>query len=116
MSQWKEIQTLEEWNLLLEESQTKPILIFKHSTTCPVSAAAWAEYEQFLKQTENGEVSYIVVKVIESRPVSNQIAADLAVKHESPQAILIKEKRAVWNASHWKITQTTLAEALQSQL
>ncbi len=116
MPQWKEIQTTDEWNQVLEDSQVKPILVLKHSTTCPVSAAAFGEYEHFLKEVENDGVSYILVKVIESRPVSNQIASDLEVKHESPQAILIKEKNTIWNASHWKITKSTLHEVLQSKL
>lgn len=116
MSRWKEIENTDEWNQVLEKSQSKPVLVFKHSTTCPVSAAAFSEYEQFLQQEDPGEISYILVKVIESRPVSNQIAVDLGVKHESPQAILVKEQKAIWNASHWKITLSSLQEATKSQL
>jgi bacillithiol system protein YtxJ len=47
----------------------------------------------------------VLVKVIESRPVSNQIAEDLGVKHESPQVILLKGGASYWNASHWAITE-----------
>lgn len=59
-------------------------------------------------------VSAAVVKVIEDRPVSNEIAARLGVKHESPQAILVRSGKAVWHASHGRITAAALAEAARA--
>jgi bacillithiol system protein YtxJ len=53
-----------------------------------------------------------VVNVIEDRPVSNAIAERLQVKHESPQALLIKNGKAVWHASHWNVTEDSLAQAV----
>ncbi|WP_442604103.1 bacillithiol system redox-active protein YtxJ [Paenibacillus sp. KN14-4R] len=101
---YQEITTLEEWNALLQDSEHKGIVIFKHSTTCPVSASAHEEFEQYLEGTPNTDVAYYLVKVIESRPVSNQIAEDLQVKHASPQIIYFEKKHSVWNTSHWSIT------------
>lgn len=51
------------------------------------------------------------MKVIEDRPVSNEIAARLGVKHESPQAILVRGGKAVWHASHRQVTAANLAAA-----
>jgi bacillithiol system protein YtxJ len=69
-----------------------------------VSASALEEYDEYLAKNPNDSVGYYLVKVIESRPVSNQIAEDLKVKHQSPQIVYFKNKEAVWNASHWSVT------------
>lgn len=102
--EWTEITTQEEWNTILEKSAGRGQMILKHSTTCPVSANALKEFEAYLKESPNADVDYTLVKVIESRPVSNQIAEDLNVKHESPQIIYVKDKAKYWTASHWAVT------------
>jgi len=110
--QWNEITTLEEWNTILNKSSDRGQVILKHSTTCPVSANALAEFEDYLAKTPNGEVDYTLVKVIESRPVSNKIAEDLNVKHESPQIIYVKDKSKYWTASHWAVTTEHISAVL----
>lgn len=109
--EYKEISTLDEWNEIYEKSNTQKVLVFKHSTTCPISAQAYDEFEHYL-QAENNEVLHVLVKVIESRPVSNQIAEQLGVQHQSPQAILIENKAAKWDTSHWHIKKDKLIEAV----
>ncbi|TYP79580.1 bacillithiol system redox-active protein YtxJ [Paenibacillus methanolicus] len=109
---WKEITTLEEWNDMLAQSEAKQQLILKHSTRCPVSSSALEEYEDYLKSNPNANTEYYLVKVIESRPVSNQIAEDLKVTHASPQIILFKDKKNVWNSSHWSVTKKHIAAVL----
>ncbi|HIV74277.1 MAG TPA: bacillithiol system redox-active protein YtxJ [Candidatus Pseudogracilibacillus intestinigallinarum] len=102
---WNEITELEEWEAILEKSVDKDQVILKHSTTCPVSFNALDEYNDYLADTPDTNIDYSLVKVRESRPVSNQIEADLEVKHESPQIIYIKNKKAYWNTSHWSVTK-----------
>lgn len=109
---WKEITTLEEWNEIIATSSERGQVILKHSTTCPVSSNALQEYEEYLKDTPNQELDYTLVKVIESRPVSNKIAEDLNVKHESPQIIYMKEKTKYWTSSHWSITKEHMRAVL----
>ncbi|MBP3962504.1 bacillithiol system redox-active protein YtxJ [Paenibacillus lignilyticus] len=109
---WREITTLEEWNDMLARSSEREQVILKHSTTCPVSANALQEYENYLKGSPNQGADYTLVKVIESRPVSNRIAEDLNVKHESPQMIVIKDKAKYWTASHWAVTKAHIAAVL----
>jgi len=109
---WQEITTVQEWQQLLEKSNEKQIIMFKHSTTCPVSASALEEYDEYLSKQPNSDVDYYLVKVIESRPVSNQIAEDLNVKHASPQIILFKDQKSIWNTSHWSITTKHITAVL----
>ena len=108
-----EIQTLAEWEELLQLSRQKPVLLLKHSTACPISAGAWKQFQSHLQHADP-RIEYRFVKVIESRPVSNRIAEDLQVQHESPQAIFIKNGQAVWHDSHLAITVEKLEEVLSS--
>jgi bacillithiol system protein YtxJ len=109
---YQEISSLNEWHTLLEQSHEKQIVMFKHSTRCPVSASALEEYEDYLRTTPNANTDFYLVKVIESRPVSNQIAEDLKVNHASPQIILFKDRQPVWNTSHWSITKKHMTAVL----
>jgi bacillithiol system protein YtxJ len=109
---WREVTTLDQWQSILENSTERGQVILKHSTTCPVSANALEEYEQYLKEKPNADLDYTLVKVIESRPVSNKIAEDVSVKHESPQIIFVKDKTKYWAASHWAVTKAHIKAVL----
>lgn len=113
MAQLKEMKTVTEWEEVLDQSRSRPLLVFKHSTTCPISADAFKELETYLNDEPREDVDYVMVKVIESRDVSNKIAEDLGVKHESPQAIVVEGRKESWNKSHWDITQESLRDALK---
>jgi bacillithiol system protein YtxJ len=106
-----ELQRREDLDNLIEKSRTYPVLIFKHSTQCPVSDAA---YEEFLAFTETAsDVESGVVLVIENRRLSDAIESQFGVRHESPQAIVVRNGRQTWNASHWSITVDALNKALR---
>ncbi|EOS57970.1 MULTISPECIES: bacillithiol system redox-active protein YtxJ [Paenibacillus] len=113
MSKWMRIQSIQELNDALERSASQPLLLFKHSTRCPISAGAHMEAEAYLNGTPREDVTYGLIYVIENRDVSNEAAERLGVKHESPQAILIKDGQAAWHTSHSKITKSTLEEILR---
>ncbi|MFF5994531.1 bacillithiol system redox-active protein YtxJ [Lysinibacillus sp. KU-BSD001] len=103
---YTEIVDINQWQHILATSNEQPIVVFKHSTTCPISAAAYREF------TSVELADAYLVKVIEHRDVSNEIAKDLQVQHASPQAIIIQNGQAVWQATHYKITANALKEAL----
>ena len=113
MQAYRELTTEQEWEQALEATGEKPLLVLKHSTRCPVSAAALEEFEEYLRDHPAQDVEYALVKVIESRPVSNRIAEDLQVKHESPQIILVKNKEKYWAASHWAVTKRHIRAVLE---
>lgn len=109
---YREITTVEEWEAALQQSNTRPLVVFKHSTTCPVSANAHEEFNSYLADKPREDVDYLFVKVIQSRPVSNKIAEDTGVKHESPQIIYIDKGAKVWTASHWSVTKAHIGAVL----
>jgi bacillithiol system protein YtxJ len=84
-------------------------LLFKHSPTCPISARAFREYELFA--AAHAEVATAWVHVIDERPLARDASARTGVVHQSPQALLLVNGKAVWNASHDAISRTSLAAA-----
>lgn len=92
-------------------SDHNEFLLIKHSLTCPVSGAAFEEYEKFVLENEDVKTYYLYVQ--DDRPLSNYIVDKYSIKHESPQALLFKNGEVVWNASHWKITTKSLVENIK---
>lgn len=108
----QQLMSVEQWNEALKASSEKPLLLFKHSTSCSVSAGAHEELMSYIKDTQTAPVDFAIVHVIEERPISNAIAEQLGIKHASPQAILVKDGQAVWDTSHWHITYSFLSDKL----
>ena len=107
------IHTDEEFSKLLDASKERPVLIFKHSSACPISARAYGQVERFLDGADAPRFEFGMVVVQEARALSNRIAETLDVEHETPQAIVVRDGEPVWNASHFRVTGDALAEALQ---
>jgi bacillithiol system protein YtxJ len=102
----EKIDGIAQFEQLLEEKEA--FFLLKHSTTCPVSAAAFDEYQAFLNAEETDQKGYYLA-VQDSRELSNHIAEMTDIRHESPQVIFFKEGKPEWNESHWKITKNNLA-------
>ena len=109
----KELNSIEDLDTAIAESNKQPVLLFKHSLTCPISARAMREFESFLDQAEPS-VGYKLIVVQKAREVSNEAASRLGVRHESPQAVIVRRGREVWNTSHSRITAERLREAVRS--
>ena len=90
----------------VRRSHEAPVLLFKHSTTCPISAAAYQEVKQLAT-----EIALIVVQ--QARDVSREVEARTGVRHESPQALILRGGEVVWSASHWHITAAAVERALR---
>ena len=84
---------------IIEHSVKEPVLVFKHSLTCPISAGAYIRMNHGIEKKLIKYPVYIVV-VQEKRELSNEIEQILNITHESPQIILIKNKQAIYDASH----------------
>jgi len=95
----------------LDAAFTAPLaVVFKHSTTCSLSAVAYEEVAQYLKQP--GAEPIQLVDLLAFRSISNAIETRSGVRHESPQVLILKDGAVVWNASHRRITPQTIAAAV----
>ena len=91
---------------LLARSHDAPVVLFKHSSTCPISSFAYRQMSQVER-----DVSLVVVQ--RARDLSGEIASRTGIRHESPQAIILRNGQAVWSASHYDITSGAVEEAVR---
>jgi len=95
---WIPLQTLEQLDEIVENSNEKPILIFKHSTRCSISRFALKRFEnEFNLQ---GKLNLYYLDLLNFRAISNEIASKFGIQHQSPQVLLIREGKVVYHDSH----------------
>jgi bacillithiol system protein YtxJ len=104
------------WIPLTNENQLEDIkvlsnaraqLIFKHSTRCSISSVAKNRLEN---KTAPEGVDFYYLDLIANRHLSQKIAEDFSVFHESPQVLLIKNGECVYDESHSGINMEDIAE------
>ncbi len=109
--QWQTLSTEAELAAIIERSATVPCAIFKHSTRCSISSMAKGRLERQWDVPQN-ELEIYYLDLIRYRNVSNRIAEQLAVEHQSPQILLLKNGKCVYNTSHSGINVADLKAAL----
>lgn len=108
---WQNLENEEQLATAIQESYEKPVMLFKHSIRCGISEGA----KQGLIgdwDINSEELSFYYLDLINYRSISNQIAADLGVVHQSPQIILLKNGKAVFDTSHHRISVGEIRKAL----
>ena len=95
---------------LFARSGDSPVVLFKHSTTCPISARAYRQMSR-LDRSVAAEVGLVVVQ--QAREVSNRLAERTGVRHESPQVIVLRGGAPVWSASHYDITTDSVESVVR---
>jgi len=98
---WRQLTDLGQLNEIVEVSNEKLVLIFKHSTRCSISRYSLKQFEN--EFTFEDKIVPYFLDLIAHRDVSNEIAQRFGVFHESPQIMLIKEGKAIYDASHESI-------------
>lgn len=105
---WNALTQIAQLDSIVEESADKPVVIFKHSTRCSISRMALKNFEREYNLDES-EVAPYFLDLLEHRDISNEIAQKFQVIHQSPQLLLIKNGKSVYDVSHSEID----AEALK---
>ncbi|UOQ66510.1 bacillithiol system redox-active protein YtxJ [Hymenobacter volaticus] len=103
MIPWQPLTQAEQLQDIVRESHEKPVLIFKHSTTCSISAAAKGKMERQWADAGLTDTKLYYLDLLRFRPISAEIAQKFGVRHESPQLLLIKDGECHYNASHMGI-------------
>ena len=107
---WIPLTDLGQLNEIMDLSHEQPVVIFKHSTRCSISRMA-------LKQFENefdleGTVTPYFLDLLNHRDISQEIATRFEVYHQSPQLLLIKEGKSIYDVSHSDIDAVVLKEKI----
>lgn len=108
---WNALTEIKQLDKIVDESADKPVVIFKHSTRCSISRMALKNFEREYNLEENEATPYFL-DLLEHRDISNEIAQKFQVIHQSPQLLLIKNGKSVYDVSHSEID----AEALKNLL
>jgi bacillithiol system protein YtxJ len=111
MNSWKSVTEKEHFYTLLENSEEKPQIIFKDSYTCGISAHAKHRLQLGFELIE-GKADFHYLDLLTFRPISNLVAQELKVTHQSPQVILLKNKQVVYTSSHHAIDPAVIARHL----
>ena len=101
------INNRETLDKLITDSKNKPVVIFKHSNSCGISSKAYREMEKLDDQVN-------LLEVQSCRDVSRELADLTGIQHETPQVIVLKDGKAVWNASHFDVKAGAVMQALES--
>lgn len=101
------LDSIEKLDELFEKSKEKPVVIFKHSLTCPISTDASTQMS-----IVDADVNLVIVQI--SRNISSEIEQRTNIRHESPQLIILKDEKPIFSASHYKITADSVEGALKN--
>lgn len=104
---WIELTSEAQLNDIKNLSYTKPQLIFKHSTRCSISSMAKSRLER--GATPAG-IDFYYLDLIKYKEISQKIASDFEVSHQSPQVLLVKNGAVVYDESHSGITMDEIVE------
>ena len=97
----------------IAESRERPVLLFKHSRTCGISCEAFEELHAHIAEHPDG-AAYKLITVQSHRNVAEEVTSRLGIRHESPQAIVIRNGDVVWHGSHFRITADQLKRVLSA--
>jgi bacillithiol system protein YtxJ len=108
---WNELKSPDQLETIRQESKVNPVLIFKYSNRCSVSQVALDRLERKWSEQEASQIKPYFLDLISFRETSNRIAQQFDVEHESPQVLLIKDGKAVYDRSHFDIDYRAILEA-----
>lgn len=107
---WELLTDINQLGEIIFNSNEKPAVIFKHSTRCSISRMALKQFENEFNLEE--EITPYFLDLLNHRDISNEIANRFGVEHQSPQILLIKDGKSVYDASHSDIDAVELKEKL----
>lgn len=109
---WKKLTAVEQLDQLVTASAQNPVLIFKHSTRCSISATSLSRLER--NWEDIGTVPYYL-DIIAHRDVSNALADRFGVPHQSPQVLVLKNGDCIHDSSHFSIAFDAIKDVVVQQ-
>ena len=110
-NRWKILTDTDHLKQIVSDSNIRPQVLFKHSTRCSMSTMALNRLKSLTEEFYQ-KADFYYLDLIAYRNISNAIAEDFHVFHESPQVIVIKDGEAIFDASHMEITTDSLLSEL----
>ena len=108
---WKQLNQESQLDQIAKDSFQKPVVLFKHSVRCGISLMAKERLESQW-DFKSDELDFYYLDLLAFRPISNKIAEQFGVIHQSPQIILLKDGKVTYNISHHQINVKGLRASL----
>ncbi len=111
---WNSLRSLEQIDQLKTESKQAPVLIFKHSSRCNISRTTLDRLERNWQEEELPDVRLYFLDLLTYRNISDTIAEEFQVDHESPQVVIIRHEKATYDESHFGIDYGRIRDVIKS--
>jgi bacillithiol system protein YtxJ len=110
---WIELTEETQLEKIKKDSESKKVVLFKHSTRCGISGTTLDRLERKWKAEDFHGVDTYYLDLLQYRPISTKISNDFYVEHQSPQLLIIKNGRCVYHRSHYEIEYNELVDELK---
>ncbi len=104
---FKNLTDITQINEIVENSYLKTAVIFKHSTRCGISRMVLKEFEMQQNKNEN-LIDFYYLDLLNHRDISNKLAEQFSVEHQSPQILVLKNGQLKSHDSHYEILEVAL--------
>jgi bacillithiol system protein YtxJ len=109
---WERLTSVDQLKEVIAGSSEKPVLLFKHSTRCSISSMALNGFQKSWEGTSE-EIDIFYLDLLNHRDVSNAIAEETGVIHQSPQVIVLKNNEVVYTATHSSISARSALNSIK---
>jgi bacillithiol system protein YtxJ len=106
---WIHLTDEEQLKQIISNSNTRPQVIFKHSTRCSISSVA---LQRLQKAEQPADIDFYYLDLIAYRSLSNKIADTFKVHHESPQVLVLKDGDCIYDESHLGISMDEILDSI----
>jgi bacillithiol system protein YtxJ len=113
---WTALTDISQLASIKEKSHNYPIVIFKHSTSCSISAMALSRLERGWDESAIPTVEAYFLDLIAYRQISNAIADEFGIYHQSPQIMVISNGEVIYDDSHMGISFSSLKKTLADRV
>jgi len=111
LQDWKVLDDVAQLEQIIEDSHEKPVVLFKHSVSCGISSMIKHQLESSW-EFDAAKLDFYYLDLLAHRPISNQIAEQFGVVHQSPQIIVIRNGHATFDTSHHAINNEKIRAAI----
>ncbi len=111
---WKELSNTQQIEDIKKLSSDQRVIIFKHSTRCPVSSMALSRLERSWDSAAHENTAIFFLDLIRYRDVSNAVAEQFGVMHQSPQVIVVEDEKAIYDESHMGISYEEISAQVKA--
>ena len=111
---WITLKSLQQLDEIKKQSENNPVLIFKHSTRCSTSRMSLDRLQRHWNTEEMKDVQPYFLDLLNHREISNLIADQFQVEHESPQVLVILKGKSVLDLSHFEIDYDQIKQVIKN--